>query len=69
MLVCAYCGERAPDNAYQSCCGEIHFEEVPDECPECGSNDLYESHHSATALAPEADAWNCGECGNQFNIS
>ena len=69
MLVCTYCGNPAPDNAYQSCCGEIHFVEVPDECPECGSKDLYESHHHATGSTPEAYAWNCEDCCHQFNIS
>lgn len=64
MMVCAYCGNPAPESPIQSCCGEIHFEDIP-ECPECG--ELPErAHHHADSLAPECDYWLC-ECGHQFN--
>ena len=65
MMICCYCGETAPENPVQSCCGEIHFEEAP-ECPECGSLDVSERHHEGNMAAPECYYMACGECGEQW---
>ena len=70
MRRCVYCGDKAPpeDEPHISCCGEVHFEDAPDECPKCGSEDTYSGHQNATPSTDECDFWNCGECGHVWNI-
>lgn len=29
--ICMYCGNDRPTERHKSCCGEMHFQEVPDE--------------------------------------
>ena len=53
---CTYCGEARSGNL--SCCGEVHFEEVP-ECPEC-HGELDARTSEVTGI--ETTVFHCTEC-------
>ena len=66
MMICVYCGEIAPENPIQSCCGEIHFIEA-EECPECNSIAVIEHHHQGDIRAPECTYKECEDCHHQWD--
>ncbi len=54
---CSYCGELEVE-PWRSCCGERHFEEMP-ECPLCeGEVDSIDD----TAHGIETTYWQCNNC-------
>lgn len=54
---CVYCGEPEV-SAPKSCCGERHFEDVP-ECPECGGIVEF-TRHAVTGI--ETYVLRCESC-------
>lgn len=38
MHICTYCGNEVNPDSHRPCCGELHFEEIPDEEVRCYDN-------------------------------
>ena len=58
---CVYCGDDEPEHPYQSCCGEIHFEDVCEECDEgeseCTCNKVKIEYYEESAAPVSQEAW------------
>lgn len=51
---------------YGLCDVTVSHDNIPLQCPQCGSEDVYRRIEPGTMAHPDVSCWQCGNCDNQW---